>query len=487
MSRPRRFNWKPRDFEPADRYTTPRPADPDAARPLGAIPPVRPTRPADPAPVRPTPPIPESLAQYASEIKAGLELADRRRQELANSWGNPESRPARLAELTEHARLEQHARQATPKPIVKQCDNNKPRPAKAGGLPVTFNPEIALAATRRQMDVIYRHKGKVKKAFVSYAPAWRAWAIARAAAAAAGTYGDIAISLFYQAAKQAGIPRRTIEHGADQARDLGWLRKVKGKSRPDRFIIAGQKALALDMHTRPSRKQLENIDTAQLAGAGWRAFLFAGWEETHNTQAKAERIVTKNTKELANLKPGESKLKILPAQDKILRPISRKREEELTKIDRFTAARYDRQAGVKREHNWYMTNRPASDLLMYSDSDGAVKDGNKIPAVVIKGEIAIRKADAREFAGISIRKFGLGKSINQALDKRGASKNSPLSLFDSASSARQRPGKVFCKDELEAEKQANKLAKDNQPQRDIYIPAGYTRGGARLWRLYAHI
>jgi hypothetical protein len=370
------------------------------------------------------------------------------------------------------------------RPVDLTKQGHTEQPVKAGGLLVTFNPDIAVAALQRQAEITYLQKGRVITSRVSYAPAWRAWAIARAAAAAAGTSGDVAIALFYQAARKAGIPRRSIEHGINQARELGWLRKVKGKDRPNRFVIAGQKNLALAMNTRPNGKQVTYIDTANLAGAGWRAFLFGTWEESHNRQAKPESVILKK------LKNGESETKILPAQPKQLRPMSRTREEELTtvfnpvlgkaiKIDRFRMARYDRQAGVRREKNWNMTGRPADELPMFKE--------NGKPAVVINGEVAIRKPDARELPGVKVVSFGRGRNILQALDKRGASINSLL-FSDGALCVNLRSvKKVFCQTEREAESLAKRLAKNDRPPQDIFIPAGHTSAGGRKWRQYLYL
>ena len=357
---------------------------------------------------------------------------------------------------------------ADPQPAAVHVAQPAAPQAAQANLTVKFCPEIAIAANRRQCEVTQLKSGKVKRSFVSYAPAWRAWAVARVAAAAAGTSGDVAIETFYQAAAGAGIPRRSIERGVNQARALGWLRKVKGINRPDRFIIAGQKALALDTNRRPGKRQVE-IPLSWLAGAGWRARACCTWYETINTQPMtilAPRI---------EREAGKPKVKVLP---KRLNPISRKAQEELTGVDRYKAARYDRQAGVRKQTNWQLTDRPASEVSMFREHGK--------PAVAINGKVAIRKPDARELDGVRVSNFGKGKNILIALTKRGAS-IPPLSFSDGALSVRQKRTRIFCNSEKQAEGLANSIAKNGDPKtasQDIFLPAGYSRGGAKLWRLY---
>lgn len=214
-----------------------------------------------------------------------------------------------------------------------------------------------------------------------------------------------------------GIREKTFRRWITAARNLDLVRDVQRQTGEWMLILTSNDKAASIMGSE--RKGAPVTMSARLiVGKQWRAYVFAGFEATFNG-----------------------------------RLISRKKQAELSGIPVSTQRKFDKEAGVKRQKNYAVSNIHAngySAVLEFGSRAGLYKYWDKTTHQL---KLGWRLPDSRRFDGAM---------TNGSKNSLGA-----LSLFNRTHNHYKAT--------------VRKLSKSDSPVREVYLYSHTSRNGADMW------
>ena len=318
--------------------------------------------------------IPDNLKKYELDILAGFAAARRRKIEYSQAWGYPEKPPAGPAAF---AVLEKSIeRPIQEKPGITSSDLKCPGPASMQKIKIL--PLVGMAAARR-----------------GDGGAWRAWSLAKNLDKTG--QGAIPLVELELLARELDIHKKTWRRWLAAARRLTL---VRDRMRGDGWIVlAGQAWAAVLLGCDYLGPRPASIAAGDLISEGWRAFIWAAYEQTHHE-----------------------------------RPISRRKQEQLTGVPERTQRAYDSQVGVDRRPNYSLSDRPGDNLAAvaeFEDRPGLFKYYDKKRR---RWWCAWRLPDCRSTTAAESLQRGRSKKIAKQIKRLSYKRINGLSILGQAES-----------------------------------------------------
>lgn len=256
--------------------------------------------------------------------------------------------------------------------------------------------------------------------------AWRAWVLARHLDKSGR--GACEIAALHKLADDLGVNRRTFARWYEQAVSLGLLTPRRSGDGWAVILSTVKTCLTLDC-PRVNRKV--EIPLSALMGYGWKARVFAAFEAGFRG-----------------------------------RPISRRKQEELTGIPSCTQRRYDGQAGTRRRPGYAVSDRPSDHLA------GVVEHERRPGAFVIKtgkgqSRVAWHTPHSRTHPEATPAGRGCARKVSKKIRHL---QSVGCSFFMERASSVQTIARVFYADQTgkAAERAARKLSQAAEHPRELY-------------------
>lgn len=245
--------------------------------------------------------------------------------------------------------------------------------------------------------------------------AWRLFVLAKNLVTTGNDY--IEREALREYAASLGILEKTFKRWVTAARNFDLVRDVQRKGGEWMLILTSNDKAASIMGSESKGKAV-TMSARLFVGKQWRAYVFAGFEATFNG-----------------------------------RLISRKKQAELSGIPESTQRKFDKEAGVKRQKNYAVSNIHAngySAVLEFGNRASLYKYWDKTTHQL---KLGWRLPDSRRFDGAMTN----------------GSKNSlrALSLFNRTDEQYKRTVK--------------KLSKSDSSIREVYLFSHTSRNGADMW------
>jgi len=349
---------------------------------------------------------------------------------VAGHAGNPENERAN--------ELAQQAIDSRPleKPRLENTAVNPQLNSQPAALqPVKFWPLVGIAAARR-------NEGR----------AWRCWALAKSLDKPG--LGAIRLDDLQALANELGIHPKTWRRCLADARRLKLIRE---RAAADGWVVlASQEAAAVLLGCDYAGPRPASITAGDLVGPGWRAYVWAAYEATH--QGK---------------------------------PISRAKQESLTGVPVSTQRAYDNQAGVARRPNYAVSNYAVSGKGKDYLSGVAECEGRAAPFKFWDRQgrrwiLAWRLPDCRTASAAESGQRGRSKKINRAIKRLTCKRDNGLSYSGQAESYNAggvQALRIFHRTDKQAKATERKLARaDYRPAGELYL---FRREGntADIWHV----
>ena len=399
-------------------------------------------------------PIPENLAKYEPEILAGLAAAARRRGELGfqercnrpTCWGghNEGGRNISSFHSGRPVLISQALNQVTSSGPGDELQDERRSQAEQNEKPEGINHQAADLPTVRFWPIM-----GINAARVNHGGAWKIYVLAKNLDLTGR--GAIPLENLIKWVKALGVHPKTFNRWLGDALALGLITE---RARHDGWVVlASNQAAAVTLGCNHAGGRPASITAAALVTHGWRAQVFAAYEETHGG-----------------------------------RPISRAKQESLTGVPISTQRAYDNQAGVIRKRNIAISEEPVKCL------EGAKEFENRAGPFPWRDKrrrykvLAWWLPDNRTAPGAESLQRGRTKKINKAIKHLINQRDNSLFIQEQAQSYDGEGVlpfiRIFQPSAVSARSMERKIIKaDIRGPGELYFPNREYRRG-HLWNTY---